>query len=481
MNLRASGGPCAPRAAEQRPCSPIGRPRSGRPTFGRFALAAAFVTAALTAAPAPLPFQPDIVVAADGSGDFKTIHEAVQSVPRNNRERRVILVKSGVYTERVRVDAACITLRGESRAGTRLEFSRANTAPRDALGVGVLNLSATAHDFVLENLTVRNTHGQLGIHAFAIYGRADRTVIQDCDVLSQGNDTLSLWRGRAENAAEDAGTEAAAPGGLPVLADGGRYYHARLNVCGSVDFICPRGWCYLADSTITQLNPGATASMWHDGSNIADKKFVLRGCRFDGPPGWQLARRHHDGHFYFIDCSFAATMRDQPPYRVIYPLNGGTPTEADKKRNADYDRTNVFGDRNYFFNSHRAGGDYAWHRDNLASAPGAPRPDQITAKWTFAGTWDPERTDGPRIVRLVPSGDSMEVVFSESVTVKGTPRLRLRPGGTARYASGSGGTALRFRLVDPAAAPAATLDLAGGAIIATEAGANLRPADLTLP
>ncbi|MBM3853513.1 MAG: hypothetical protein FJ399_10200 [Verrucomicrobia bacterium] len=44
------------------------------------------------------------------------------------------------------------------------------------------------------DLTVENTHGVIGTHAFAIYGRGDRTVIQDCDVLSQGNDTLSLWR-----------------------------------------------------------------------------------------------------------------------------------------------------------------------------------------------------------------------------------------------------------------------------------------------
>lgn len=435
----------------------------------------------LPAAAAPLPFKPDLVVAADGSGDFKTIHEAVQSVPKDNRERRVIFVKDGVYAERVRVDAACITLRGASRTGTRLEFSRPNTAPRDNLGVGVLNLSATAHDFVLENFTVKNTHGVLGIHAFAIYGRADRTVIQDCDVLSQGNDTLSLWRGRAENAAEDAGTEGSANDGAPILRDGGRYYHARLNVCGSVDFICPRGWCYLVDSTITEVNPGATAAMWHDGSNIADKKFVLRNCRFDGPPGWYLARRHHDGHFYFIDCSFSAAMRDQPPYRVIYPLNGGTPTEADKKRNADYDRTNVFGDRSYFHNSHRTGGDFAWHRDNLPSAPGAPKPEQITAKWTFAGTWDPERTDAPRTIGFTVVDGLVTIMFTESVTVKGQQRLVLRDGTVATYVSGSGSRKLAFAAPARPNLTGAKLDLTGGAIVATEAGATLRLAEVTLP
>lgn len=155
---------------------------------------------------------PDVVVAADGTGDFRSIHEAVQSIERENRERRIIFVRDGVYKEQVRVDAAFITLRGESRTGTRLEFSHAHSERTPTRGRAVLNLSATAHDFVLENFTVENTHGQPGVHACAIFGLADRTVLLDSDVVSHGHDTLSLRGG------------------------GGRYHHARVNIRGSVDF-----------------------------------------------------------------------------------------------------------------------------------------------------------------------------------------------------------------------------------------------------
>ena len=448
--------------------------------FALLLLSLGLAGAATARRSAPLVVAPDLVVALDGSGNFRSIHDAVQSIPKTNRERRIILIKDGVYAEKVRVDASFITLRGESRTGTRIEYAQANTGTgaRDARGNAVLNLASTAHDFVLENLTVKNTHGVLGVHAFAIFGLADRTVILDCDVLSQGNDTLSLWRGRAEN---DAAIGATMPdGSTKVWREGGRYYHARLNVVGSVDFICPRGWCYLADSTITQVNPGATAAIWHDGSNNADKKFVLRNCRFDGPENWYLARRHHDAHFYLIDCTFSKAMRDKAPYRVIYPLNGGEPTEADRKRNADYDRTNVFGQRAYFFNCHRDGGDYAWHRDNLASAPGAPKAEQITAAWTFAGSWDPERTAGPRIRRVVVEEGRVVLIFDEVVTVKGRPRLHLRGGDFAPYASGSGTDTLLFGA--PADdAPPEKIDLNGGAILATEAAATQRLAELTLP
>ena len=362
---------------------------------------------------------PDVIVAGDGSGDFRTVQAALDSIPRDNHERRIILIRDGVYPEQVRVDAAAITLRGESRTGVRIEYSGPAEGARDRLRNTVLGLTARAHDFVLENLTVKNTHGVLGVHAFAILGLADRTVIQDCDLLSSGNDTLSLWRGRAQNAAEVAGNP---PEDDTLLKEGGRYYHARLRVEGSVDFICPRGWCYVVDSTITQVNPGATAAIWHDGSGDADKKFVLRGCRFDGPPNWYLARRHHDGQFYLLDCTFSERMRDRAPYRVIYPLNGGTPSDADVKRNRELDQVNQFGDRNYFHHSHRVGGDFAWHGDNLAAAPGAPQAAEITARWTFAGTWDPERSDPPRVIGQRPMDGALELAWSERVTVKGRPR-----------------------------------------------------------
>ena len=39
------------------------------------------------------------VVAADGSGDFKTVQQAVDQVPDNNTERVVIQIKPGVYHE----------------------------------------------------------------------------------------------------------------------------------------------------------------------------------------------------------------------------------------------------------------------------------------------------------------------------------------------------------------------------------------------
>ena len=409
----------------------------------------------------PEAIQPDITVAADGSGDFKTVQEAVNSVAHDSHQRTIIFIKDGVYHEKVRVDPGFITLRGQSRQGTRIEFPQGTddfTNHPDSIGRAVLNING--NDFVLENLTVQNTHGVIGPHAFAIYGHGDKTVIVDCDVLSQGADTLALWGDRSGS------------------------YQARLNIRGSVDFLCPRGWCYMTDCTFQQVNPRADATIWHDGSKDKDMKFVLRNCRFDGGDGvasWILSRHHHDAQFFLLDCSFSKTLSNLPPHRVIYPINHSQPTEADIKRNRSLDSNNIWGERAYFYNCHREGGDYDWQRDNLSSAPNSPTPDQITAAWTFAGKWDPERRAGPTIQKVSPQNGQVQIVFSESVTVKGKPRLALKSGGVTDYVSGSGTDTLNFAPPADKQDGVASVDMNGGAIVASEAAATLRLANLSLP
>src|SRR5262245_37911078 len=107
---------------------------------------------------ADLP-KPDIVVAADGTGDFTTIQAAVESIPATNNERVIVLIKDGTYREKIRVAARFVTLRGESRKGTHIEFPQLKddfVAHPDQLGWAVINLNR-ADDLVLENFTLENT------------------------------------------------------------------------------------------------------------------------------------------------------------------------------------------------------------------------------------------------------------------------------------------------------------------------------------
>ncbi len=375
----------------------------------------------------------DVTVGLNNNGDFDSIQAAIDSVPRDNRDRVVILLRDGIYHERFRIDRDRITIRGESRQGTVIYTNLSNDAFNenpDDLGRGVVNIHGD--DVVLENLTVMNTYERVGPHAFTIFGRGTRTILLNVAALSNGADTVSLW---------DSET--------------GMYYHADCHFQGAVDYVCPRGWCHITDSTFQQV--GGSAGLWHAGGKDKDQKFVIRNSYIDGYEGFTLGRHHYDAAFYLLDCTFSRAMSNRPIFRKTYP------DEPER------DRPFEWGHRKYFHHSHREGGDPEWLVDNLYEAEDSPTPEQVTAEWTFAGKWDPESSVPPEVVAVRRDNGRIVVRFGEDVSVRGDVALVLAGGGRARYAGGSGTRELTFEAPSGAAGQVVSLDTGGGVIVATVA------------
>ncbi len=309
-----------------------------------------------------------IIVAQDGSGQYRTIQEALNSVPANNAKTVIIVIKKGIYKEKLLVQKSNVALVGEDRDGTRIVYAELRENWRKAhnnadWGSAVINIDSTVSDFSLANLTVYNNYGALygsREHQYAVWGTGTRIIIFDCNILGDGGDTISLWNKST-----------------------GMYYHSNCYFEGWVDFVCPRGWCYITDSRFYGHN--LSASIWHDGSSAKDQKFVIRYSQFDGVPGFPLARHHRDAQFYLLDCMFTRNMADREIYA---PKNSPNLVPW------------LWGVRHYFYNCHREGGDMEWFKDNLASAEGTPAPAQVTAAWTFGGRWDPEK-DMPNVLPFV--------------------------------------------------------------------------------
>jgi pectinesterase len=377
----------------------------------------------------------ELVVAADGSAPFRSIQAAVDAIPADNRERVVVRIRAGLYNEKVRIDQDRITLRGESREEVVIRYH----APRpeydrrvDRAGPGVVNVFG--NDIILEELTIDNSQTNTGVHAFALYGQPDRLILADCNLYSQGGDTVSLW-----NTAF------------------GRYYHVRCQFRGGVDFVCPRGWCFVRDSEFDSTN--GSAILWHDGHMDPDMKFVVADSRFEGPADFRLGRNHYPSQFYLLDCTFAEAMADEP-IRTVKDFGGIADTSA-------YERK-------YFHNCHREGGDVAWHADNLAAAPGAPAPEEITARWTFGGTWDPEGAAPPVVTAVETDGADVHVYFSEPVAGASGVRV-LREDGVPTSAShaGDGTRQLVFTGGNPDSPPV-RLDVPGDTLYGTVAALRSR-------
>lgn len=384
--------------------------------------------------------KPDYVVAADGTGDFTTVQAALDAVPKDNRERRVIFVRNGIYNEHLRLERSFVTLRGEDRARTRFVFAVHDPRfdPEGAAmrrGLATLNL-VDASDIVIEDLTVENP-SERGGKPFAVFSRGTgtRIVIQRADILGRGGDTLSLWTR-------------------------GLYYHRDLYVTGTYHFVGPRGTCYLADSVLEVVGPVSNA-LFNEGMEDERQKFVLQRCRLVSRVPFGLGSHFRDAAWYFIDCEFPETLRPEGKIFVA---------QSNPNRSQPVERMFKWAtDRVYFSGS--KGPAYPWLRDNLERSE-AKTAAAIDAAWTFGGAWDPERTTGPALVRAERGDGAVRLVFAEAVTVKGGPRLRLADGSFAAYRSGSGTAELEFAAAGPAAPVA--LELAGGAIVASQAGARLR-------
>ena len=320
-----------------------------------------------------------LTVAQDGSGDFTTIQSAIDALPRDDTTYRTILIRNGVYHEKVMLKSSHVALVGEDRDKTRIELAELRKNWRashpDDWGAAVINIDAT--DIIIANLTVHNTFGGDHDHQFAIRSMddANRIAILHANVLADGGDTLSLWN-----------------------AESGLSYYADSYFEGYVDFVCPRGWAYITNSRFFGRN--TNASIWHDGSKHRSQKLVIRHSSFDGIPDFALGRNHRDAQFYLIDDTFSRTMADKP----IYPAPAPDPR--------------AWGERYYYANDHREGGDFAWFADNLDGV----RDEDINATWTFDEQWNPRTLPAVLPFASIPEPENgWRFVDPAGVTLRWTP------------------------------------------------------------
>ncbi|WP_345950623.1 pectinesterase family protein [Mucilaginibacter sp. PAMB04274] len=314
-----------------------------------------------------------VVVDAAGKGQFKTIQAAINSLPDSATADRVILIKNGTYNEKLFITKNHIVLKGESEKGVVITQDIARDIWRcqgnaDDWGVATMNLRGS--DITLQNLSVINGYGfhhkadtivscQVGSepatqkavkntgHQMALRSfQTTRLKVLNCTFRALGGDTVSPW-----NAAS------------------GLFYFKDCTMEGGVDFYCPRGWAYAEGCTF--ICHSKEAAIWHDGSGNPDQKTVLVNCTFKGDEGFKLGRYHRESQFYLINCSFAATMANAPVFQAA-------------------SSTGVkWGERVYYYNCHRTGGDFAWFANNLNKAKTAPVASQINAQWALDQQWNP--------------------------------------------------------------------------------------------
>ncbi len=316
--------------------------------------------------------QQKIIVAADGSGKYKTIQGAINSLTDSSNQPRIIFIKNGIYKEKIYLEKHNIILQGESKEKTIITNSIARDEWRcmhnDDWGVATLNIDG--NDITLKNLSIINSYGFDNKKDRAIFCASDTTASRMKIIKQNGHQmalrTMSATRLKAINCLFKA---YAGDTVSPWNVEFGMFYFKDCEMEGGVDFYCPRGWAYAENCTFTAHT--GDAAIWHDGSKVKDSKTVLVNCSFKGYDGFKLGRYHRDAQFYLKDCKFAANMADKDIYLV--------PTA----------NTIQWGRRIYYYNCHKTGGDYKWFVDNLSTAEEKIDAKNIHANWVFGNRWNP--------------------------------------------------------------------------------------------
>ncbi|PRY91377.1 pectinesterase [Marinilabilia salmonicolor] len=139
-------------------------------------------------------FAQDFIVAGDGSGDFKTVQEAINAVPDFRKQRTTIFIKNGVYKEKLVLPASKnnVTFIGEDKLKTIITnddyASKLNQFGEQMGTTGSSGFFVFGNDFTARNITFENSAGAVG-QAVAVRVDGDRIVFENCRFLGH-QDTL---------------------------------------------------------------------------------------------------------------------------------------------------------------------------------------------------------------------------------------------------------------------------------------------------
>ncbi|KAL8102770.1 putative pectinesterase/pectinesterase inhibitor 45 [Apium graveolens] len=124
--------------------------------------------------------KPDVTVAKDGSGDFKTINDALAKLPQNHQGRYVILIKEGVYEENVLLTKKMvnITMLGDGSQKTIITGSKNNVDGVPTFKTATF--AAEGDGFMAQNIGFRNTAGPEKHQAVALRVQSDRSIFLNC-------------------------------------------------------------------------------------------------------------------------------------------------------------------------------------------------------------------------------------------------------------------------------------------------------------
>lgn len=130
-----------------------------------------------------------IIVAADGTGEFTSVQEAVNSIRAYMSDTTYMFIKAGVYREKIVVPSWVTNLFMKGEGADKTVITWDDYAGLNNMGTfRTYTIWIQGSGFTAENITFENSAGPVG-QAVAVHADGDRAVFRRCRLLGN-QDTL---------------------------------------------------------------------------------------------------------------------------------------------------------------------------------------------------------------------------------------------------------------------------------------------------
>jgi pectinesterase len=140
-----------------------------------------------------------VYVSQDGSSNYKTVQEALNAVPLKNKKPFNIIIKNGIYKEKLFLDSTknMVTLTGEDKFNTILTYDdhTGKLSPRgDTINTRTSwSFLIKADHFTASNITFQNDAGFTAGQAVAVESDGDKAIFRNCRFI--GNQDVLFTNG----------------------------------------------------------------------------------------------------------------------------------------------------------------------------------------------------------------------------------------------------------------------------------------------
>jgi len=209
-----------------------------------------------------------ITVRQDGTGNFRTITDAINSIPMGNSRRTIIKIGAGVYYEMVTIDRSkpFVTFYGDPAAMPTITFNgtAAVYGTWKSATVSIESAYFVASNIIFENTAPRPVIGKDGTQAVAMRISGDKAAFYNCKFYGY-QDTL--------------------------CDDTGRHFFKDCLISGTIDFIFGDGRSIYLGCTLQSVSDGYAAITAQARSTINDTSgFSFVHCTINGTGDAYLGR-----------------------------------------------------------------------------------------------------------------------------------------------------------------------------------------------